>query len=699
MATTSLRDSLRLAEVDLAARKTGEALHAAEQLLVVHPHWLEAQRVRAEALIALDRLPEAEQMLDGILSCHPEHVRSFVNRAYLMQRRNDLLGMLAYYRRACELTAQNVNLRAIHNQIAGQLNRPPYTPSHTGLARLYLRAELFPQAIREWDIALQVNPNRLDAQIGMAETLWRMGSARRAQDVCLYILHRMDFCLKPLLLMTLFSLDQGNTSEAQNYVTRATALDPEQLMAADLFSDLVANGHAALANLFRHHARSLTSPLTASAVEGKRSFTEPLSTGQLNTGPLFATTTPNMSSTGKLPKVSEANEQIDLTQPLEDYFARSRAKEMPHDFRKIFQETEYMLWSRDNEEPITVETPVTPESQSASNGVPALPSSTTATSAAGQAEHDFLTWLQAQGARPLSANEPEPTTVPARDEVLPKVPADPDSLPPFLRQALAEQSDQDKQPEATINDDLGHWNTYADPTQQPPVIAEPIYQSSVTEQPTVMTTPSQPPVIDPVHVAPPINHALTSSATFDTPSPAHESSQPEPMTVPIETVPPAAIPESVSPQATQVAQSEHREQQSVAPAAADKPRQVTMEGIEQGLQSVGFARLDTGRLSSLSTVEPPAATTVDVPTQLAHARSLRQDRRIGESLSEYRTLVKSSTDDLDMIIRDLRDAAIEEPNEPEIHRLLGDAYIRMGDYLEALESYNRSSSLRTEKSE
>ena len=69
---------------------------------------------------------------------------------------------------------------------------------------------------------------------------------------------------------------------------------------------------------------------------------------------------------------------------------------------------------------------------------------------------------------------------------------------------------------------------------------------------------------------------------------------------------------------------------------------------------------------------------------------------MGEALVEYRALVKATTDRMPEIIRDLRDAAIEDAREAEIHRLLGDAYIRQGDYVETLEAYNRASALRHE---
>jgi hypothetical protein len=130
------------------------------------------------------------------------------------------------------------------------------------------------------------------------------------------------------------------------------------------------------------------------------------------------------------------------------------------------------------------------------------------------------------------------------------------------------------------------------------------------------------------------------------------------------------------------------------------PAALTIESIEHGLTSAGYSRLETGRLSSLaatlddSPTPAPADPAPDTQQQLTRARALRREGRMGEALIEYRALTKADADQLPDIIRDLRDAAIEDPREPEIPRLLGDALIRMGAYTEALEAHNQANALR-----
>ena len=87
----------------------------------------------------------------------------------------------------------------------------------------------------------------------------------------------------------------------------------------------------------------------------------------------------------------------------------------------------------------------------------------------------------------------------------------------------------------------------------------------------------------------------------------------------------------------------------------------------------------------------------DYMGRLRLARRRRASGRIEDALMEYRSLLRDSTDSLDDLIHDLRDMSGETDNS-EIHRLLGDAYIREGNYLNALEAYNRALALSQDAS-
>jgi tetratricopeptide (TPR) repeat protein len=83
----------------------------------------------------------------------------------------------------------------------------------------------------------------------------------------------------------------------------------------------------------------------------------------------------------------------------------------------------------------------------------------------------------------------------------------------------------------------------------------------------------------------------------------------------------------------------------------------------------------------------------DHPARLERARQRRGDGQIDDALTDYRHILRNAPDMLGDVVNDLEETMADAPDHPEIHRLLGDARIRQGDYLSALESYNRAVAL------
>src|SRR5260221_622303 len=112
-----------------------------------------------------------------------------------------------------------------------------------GLARLYMRGDLLTQAIQEWEAVLSASPDRLDARIGLLETYWREDTYDKVQQLATQMLEEIPTCLKVLLLLahvtSVYDLER-----AKGLIQLAEALDPELVMAQELFSDLIASQHS-----------------------------------------------------------------------------------------------------------------------------------------------------------------------------------------------------------------------------------------------------------------------------------------------------------------------------------------------------------------------------------------------------------------------------------------------------------------------
>jgi tetratricopeptide (TPR) repeat protein len=118
-------------------------------------------------------------------------------------------------------------------------------------------------------------------------------------------------------------------------------------------------------------------------------------------------------------------------------------------------------------------------------------------------------------------------------------------------------------------------------------------------------------------------------------------------------------------------------------------------GAEEGFFSGSEAGvLGLGPSAPAEIFQPPKEVEPkDYPARLERARSRLDTGQIEDALTDYRLVLKNAPDLLGDVMSDLNESLEEAPDHPEVHRLLGDAYIRQGNYLQALEAYNRAVAL------
>nr|BBH91936.1 hypothetical protein KTA_01350 [Thermogemmatispora argillosa] len=236
---STLREYLQYTEDALSAGRIEEALEHCQYVLSHFPHALEAHRLLGEIYLAQNRLTEAQQTFDWVLTNDPENVLAYCNRALTSERMGDVETALDCYQQAYELSRGNSQIRQEFNKLSARSGQPGFMFSRAGLARLYMRGDLLFQAIQEWEAVLAATPDRLDARTGLLEACWRDGDYERAEQIATALLEEIPGCLKALLLLAHMTFPH-NPARARELLQRAEALDPEMTMARELFGDLMA---------------------------------------------------------------------------------------------------------------------------------------------------------------------------------------------------------------------------------------------------------------------------------------------------------------------------------------------------------------------------------------------------------------------------------------------------------------------------
>jgi tetratricopeptide (TPR) repeat protein len=238
MAQITLRDYLQEAEDAIRDDRIDDAFTHCRNILAQFPESLEAQRLLGEAYLAQGQLEDAQQSFDWILTNDPENVVAYCNRALICERSLDYDTALDCYQQAYELSHGNSQIRQEFNRLSTETGPQGFMFSRAGLARLYMRGDLLTQAIQEWETVLVLNPERLDARTGLLETCWRDAHYDRVEQLATEILQDVPGCLKALFLLAYVS-SAKNIERARELLKRAEALDPDLLMAQEIFSDIM----------------------------------------------------------------------------------------------------------------------------------------------------------------------------------------------------------------------------------------------------------------------------------------------------------------------------------------------------------------------------------------------------------------------------------------------------------------------------
>src|SRR6266566_3237240 len=240
MAQTTLRDYLQTTEDAINTGEIGNALTNCQHILTHFPELVEAQRLLGEVYLAQGYLDEAQHTFDWVLTNDPENVIVYCSRALVSEHKAEYDTALDCYQQAYELSRGNSQIRQEFNQLSAKVGQQGFIFSRAGLARLYMRGDLLSQAIQEWETVLTMTPDRLDARTGLLEAYWHEGSYDRVEQLATEILNDVPGCLKALLLLAHVTFAQ-NALQSQELIQQAADLDPDLVMAQELFSDFIVN--------------------------------------------------------------------------------------------------------------------------------------------------------------------------------------------------------------------------------------------------------------------------------------------------------------------------------------------------------------------------------------------------------------------------------------------------------------------------
>ncbi|GIV98926.1 MAG: hypothetical protein KatS3mg058_0330 [Roseiflexus sp.] len=240
MARMSLQTAFDQVRQWLETNDLDRAIGMAHHILETYPHCLEAHQMLGEAHLANRQYEEACAHFERALQFDPEHIPALVGLGMTCERLGQIERAISAFERALEIKPDLPELRSQLLRLYTDAWGSEYAHlrlSRAGLARLYAKGHMLPQAISEFRQVVADQPDRLDSRVALAEVLWRDEQEEEAADVCRDILVKHPHVLKANLILGYIELAAGNPSGEQ-FWKAAAAIDPYQGMARVLFESL-----------------------------------------------------------------------------------------------------------------------------------------------------------------------------------------------------------------------------------------------------------------------------------------------------------------------------------------------------------------------------------------------------------------------------------------------------------------------------
>jgi tetratricopeptide (TPR) repeat protein len=212
-----------------------EAVAHCQHILKTFPKHLETYRLLGKAYLEAKRHNEAVDIFTRVLAAEPNDFVAHVGMSIIRDEQNKLDDAIWHMERAYEVHSANPAIMGELQRLYGRRDgvQPPRIRMTRGaLAHMYMRGELYPQAISETKSVLEEDQGRSDMQVLLAKAYYRSGQKKDAADAASAVLKRYPFCLDANLVLAEI-LNTDRPESAQTYRRRVIELDPYAAQAVD----------------------------------------------------------------------------------------------------------------------------------------------------------------------------------------------------------------------------------------------------------------------------------------------------------------------------------------------------------------------------------------------------------------------------------------------------------------------------------
>lgn len=206
-----------------------QAIAHARHILNFFPKHIQSYRLLGKAYLESQRYGDAADIFQRVLSSVPDDFVAHVGMSIVREDEGNLDVAIWHMERAFEAQPANVAIQGELRRLYGKrdgLEPPKVRLTRGALARMYIKGELYAQAITEIRTALAEDVDRPDLLVLLAQAYFLSNQRVEAANTCSTILQKLPYCYEANRILAEILAKSERASEADDYRKRLQLLDP-----------------------------------------------------------------------------------------------------------------------------------------------------------------------------------------------------------------------------------------------------------------------------------------------------------------------------------------------------------------------------------------------------------------------------------------------------------------------------------------
>ena len=207
-------------------------------ILQSYPKCISTYRILGKTFLEGKQYPESADIFERVLTVFPDDFISHVGMSVIKESENNLDAAIWHMELAFDSQPSNITIQEELKRLFGRRDgtHPAKIRLTRGaLVRMYVKGELYPQAITEIKSALSEDPKRIDLQVLLAKMYYLLGDSSESLNLCTQLISSLPYSYELNKIMVALLPASDKAEKLQIYLDRLKALNPYEAFVGEKY--------------------------------------------------------------------------------------------------------------------------------------------------------------------------------------------------------------------------------------------------------------------------------------------------------------------------------------------------------------------------------------------------------------------------------------------------------------------------------